>query len=255
MNEYYNYSDFESDNLDKLAREINNKKTSMVKKVSEDYDKQQRLWKKNIDNVLNNQKFSFLHMNKNNPTNHDNYYTLNNKEDTNSFDNKSLYSFSTYQSSNIKKNNEFNSNDSNFSDSFLNSESFNSKSFDSESIDSKSIDLYLDNAANNKGNKKGDKLFSNIIHSINYDECSKNGDNIFDHIKKCNNCKNKLIKYLNLGITTNDMSNNIKNDTKNDIFDMKFSKSQKITIKEIVIIVILGIFIIIILDMLIGKKN
>jgi hypothetical protein len=241
MNEYYNYSDFESDNLDKLAREINNKKTSMVKKVSDDYDNQQKLWKKNIDNVLNNQKFSFLHMNKNNPTNHDNYYTLNNQEDSNNLDNKSLYSFSTYKSSNTNNTNNLNSNDSIFSDSFL---------IDSESIDSKSIDMYLDNAANKKGDKKSDKLFSNIIHSINYDECSRNDDNIFDHIKKCNNCKNKLIKYLNLGIS----SNNINNNTTNDIFDIKFSKSQKMTIKEIVIIVILGIFIIIILDMLIRKK-
>jgi hypothetical protein len=245
MNEYYNYSNFESDNLDKLAREINNKKTSMVKKVSEDYDNQQKLWKKNIDNVLNNQKFSFLHMNKNNPTNHDNYYTLNNQDDSNNFDNKSLYSFSTYQSSNNTNNtnntNNLNSNDSIFSDSFL---------IDSESIDSKSIDMYLDNVANKKGDKKSDKLFSNIIHSINYDECSRNDDNIFDHIKKCNNCKNKLIKYLNLGIS----SNNINNNTTNDIFDIKFSKSQKMTIKEIIIIVILGIFIIIILDMLIRKK-
>jgi len=236
MNEYYNFSDFESDNLDKLAREINNKKTSMVKKVSEDYENQQKLWKKNIDNVLNNQKFSFLHMNKNNPTNHDNYYNLNDSDNSNNFDNNSLYSFSTYQSSNKKSKN------SNFSDSFL----IDSESIDSASIDSKSIDMYLDNAKN----KNNDKIFNNIIHSINYDECSKNDDNIFDHIKKCTNCKNKLINYLNLGISSNN-----KNDSYNDIFDMKFSKSQKMTIKEIIIIVILGIFIIIILDMLTGKRN
>ncbi len=239
MTEYYNYSDFESDNLDKLAREINNKKTSMVKKVSEDYDKQQKLWKKNIDNVLNNEKFSFLHMNKNNATNHDNYYTLHNPEISNNnfdnnFDNQSLYSFSTYQSSNTINSK---SKDSNFSDSFL----IDSESIDSELIDSKSLDMYLDKAKNKK-----DTNFSNIIHSINYDECSRNDDNIFDHIKKCSNCKDKLIKYLNIGII---------DDTKNDIFDMKLSKTQKMTIKEIIIIIFLGIFIIIILDMLIGKKH
>jgi hypothetical protein len=239
MTEYYNYSDFESDNLDKLAREINNKKTSMVKKVSENYDKEQKLWKNNIDNVLNNQKFSFLHMNKNNPTNHDNYYNFDNfdnRDNLDNSDNNSLYSFSTYQSS--KKNNTNNSifsKDSKFSDSYL--------------IDSESIDLYLDKAKNK--NDKNDKNFSNIIHSINYDECSRNDDNIFDHIKKCSNCKNKLIKYLNIGISDD---NNKNDNNKNDIFDMKLSKSQKMTIKEIIIIVILGIFIIIILDMLIGKR-
>lgn len=223
MTEYYNYSNFESDNLDKLAREINNKKTSLVKKVAEDFDIQQKSWKNNINTILNNEKYSFLPMNKNNVTNFDNYYESDNYDNN---DNKSSYSFSTYQSSN--------SNDSKFSDSFL---------IDSEFIDSKSVDLYLDNAKN-----KNDKTFTNIVNSINYDECSRNDDNIFDHIKKCNNCKSKLLKYLNIGDTSNN------SDEKNNFFDIKFNKLQKISIKEIVIIIMLGIFIIIILDMLVGKR-
>ena len=77
MNEYYNLNDFnnfnnkESDELDKLARQINNKKTSLVKKVTDDYNIQQNKWKNGIDNLINNNKYSFLPMNKNNPTNYE----------------------------------------------------------------------------------------------------------------------------------------------------------------------------------------
>lgn len=227
MNEYYNFNNNESDDLDKLARQINNKKTSLVKKVTDDYNIQQDKWKNGIDNLINNNKYSFLPMNKNNVTNYDNKYQTNN--------------YNNLHDNNIDYDNEF---DNQFDDF-----SVNNSLFSSDLIDSESIDLYLDKAKDCK--KDNLTNFKNIVNSISYDECSKDDNNIFDHIKKCNSCKNKLIKYLNL--TTNKETYNDDNNKK--IFDFKLNKLEQLSIKEIIVIIMIGIFIIIVLDLLFGLKK
>lgn len=233
MSEYYNLNNFnnynnnESDDLDKLARQINNKKTSLVKKVTDDYNIQQNKWKNGIDNLINNNKYSFLPMNKNNVTNYDNKYQTNNYD--NLYDNN---------------NNNENENDYEFDDF-----SVNNSLFSSDLIDSESIDLYLDKAKDCK--KDNLTNFKHIVNSISYDECSKDDNNIFDHIKKCNSCKNKLIKYLNL--TINKETHNDNN--KKKFFDFKLNKLEQLSIKEIIVIIMIGIFIIIVLDLLFGLKK
>ena len=239
MNEYYNLNNFsnfnnnESDDLDKLARQINNKKTSLVKKVTNDYNIQQNKWKNGIDNLINNNQYSFLPMNKNNVTNYDNKYQTNN------------YDISYDISNDISNDNDnYNENDNEY-DNF----SVNNSLFSSDLIDSESIDLYLDKAKDCK--KDNLTNFKNIVNSITYDECSKDDNNIFDHIKKCNTCKNKLIKYLNL--TINKETNNDDNNKK--IFNFKLNKLEQLSIKEIIVIIMIGIFIIIVLDLLFGLKK
>jgi len=238
MSEYYNFNNFdnfdnfsnnESEDLDKLARQINNKKTSLVKKVTDDYNIQQNKWKNGIDNLTNNNKYSFLPMNKNNVTNYDNKYQTNNKL--------------IYQ--------DFEDSSDNFS--------VDNSLFSSDLIDSESIDLYLNKAKDCKKNNLTN--FKNIVNSISYDECSKDDNNIFDHIKKCQNCKNKLIKYLNITIN-NETHNKINNDTNNDtnnnekkLFNFKLNKLEQLSIKEIIVIIMIGIFIIIVLDLLFGIKK
>jgi hypothetical protein len=137
---------------------------------------------------------------------------------------------------------------------------------DTNSIDSffdtKSIDTYLNNNNNNNNNKKNVK-FNKIVESINYDDCSRDDNNIFEHIKKCNNCKNKLLKFLN---NTSDNENKCKY---SKIFDYNINKSltkkdyninksltkKDYNIKEIIIFILTGIFIIIMLDILLRYKN
>lgn len=231
MSEYYNLNNFnnynnnESDDLDKLARQINNKKTSLVKKVTDDYNIQQNKWKNGIDNLINNNQYSFLPMNKNNVTNYDNKYQTNNYDNLydNHIDNENEYEFDDF--------------------------SVNNSLFSSDLIDSESIDLYLDKAKDCKKNNLTN--FKNIVNSITYDECSKDDNNIFDHIKKCTLCKNKLIKYLNLSI--NNETHNDDNNKK--IFDFKLNKLEQLSIKEIIVIIMIGIFIIIVLDLLFGIKK
>lgn len=247
MNEYYNlnnlnnFNNNESEDLDKLARQINNKKTSMVKKVTEDYNKQQQQWKNGIDNLVNNNKYSFLSMNKNNPTNFDNKYQNNNNP--------------IYQDNN-KLCDGFDDFEDKFDDFSVDNSLFSSDLIDSESFDSKSIDIYLDKAKEKNNNLH---QFKNIVKSISYDECSKDDNNIFDHIKKCQNCKNKLIKYLNLSLDNDKNKNNDNDNNKNIIdktFNFKLNKLEQLSIKEIIVIIMIGIFIIILLDLLFGlKKN
>jgi len=239
MNEYYNFDEFdklnkfnnESDDLDKLAREINNKKTSLVKKVTEDYETQQKNWKNGINQLKHNQKYSFLPMNKNNVTNYDNSYQKLNYNNLNGYD-----KFDNFD---------------NLSFDSLYSDSFKSQS-ESESyfVDSESLDLYLDDAKKSEsepiGNKNNFKNnFKSMVNSISYDECSKDDDNIFDHIKKCLNCKNKLLKYLN-------DNNDIK---QNNFFNFKLNKIEQLSMKELIVIIMIGVFIIILLDLLFGFRS
>ena len=117
----------------------------------------------------------------------------------------------------------------------------------------------------------------NKIHSYIKD-IDKNGCNtlshedMFDHIKNCFDCRNKLVKYINNDMTNNnnqndmnnnqnDMNNNQndinnnQNKTNTDKYNSMFNYFGKIQTKEIIIILILGIFLIIIIDLLIRKRN
>ncbi len=230
MAEYYNinYENDEIDKLDKMARELNNKKTSLCKSVSDDFYSKEKDWKNNIDNVINSQKFSYLPMNKN----HNNNLYNNDTE-------KSSDTYNTYNT-NISDISDFSSRDNKYFSETASVDSF---------FDDKSIDTYL----NNKENKKNVK-FNNIVQSIDYDDCSKDDDDIFKHIKKCTNCRNKLKKFLNNTNTSE------KNDCKfskifeGEIKNKTHSKSEYNT-KQIVIFLMVGIFIIIMLDILIRNKT
>jgi hypothetical protein len=223
MNEYYNinYNNDETDKLDKLAREINNKKTSLCKKVANDYNTKEELWKNQIDTVINSDKFSYLPMNKN--------YNNGLYDDSNTFTENSLNTITDKTNNTIT--------DYSISD-------IDYKSVDSF-FDDKSIDSYLDSRKNKKNVK-----FNKIVESINYDDCSKNDCNIFEHIKKCINCKNKLMNFLN-------KNDNIKKNKINDVDNIvnNIEKKSKINIKEIVLFLIIGIFIIFMLDILLRYKN
>lgn len=206
MTEYYNINnnnDNEMDTLDKMAREINNKKTSLCREVVNDFNKKEEELKSGINNIINSQKFSYLPMNKN----------FNNglyDENTDYSVSDMSYQTSDFESKDNKYFSDINSNDSVFDD--------------------KSIDSYLDNK-----NVK----FNKIVKSIEYDDCSKDDDNLLEHIKKCTMCKNKLVKYLNNHHASNTKKNSYK----------KFYN------KEILVFVMIGVFIIIILDILLRYKN
>ena len=253
MTEYYNinYNNDDIDKLDKMARDLNNKKTSLCRKVVNDFNENQQMWKDGMDNVVNSQKFSYLPMNKNyNNGLYDETMSAETYETTKSNTDYSMsdvsYASSMSSASSVSSIPDFAKRDNNYFSDTNSMDSF---------FDDKSIDTYL----SNKENKKNVK-FNKIVESINYDDCSKDDKNIFEHVKKCNNCKNKLLRFLN---NSSDTENKCKF---SKIFDENISNvfkkdnnsrdSKKVfNVKEIVIFLMIGIFIIIMLDILLRYRR
>lgn len=252
MTEYYNinYENDEIDKLDKMARELNNKKTSLCRQVANDFNNKEEKWKSGIDNVLNSEKFSYLPMNKN----HNNGLYKNIYDDT-----MSSETYDTFKTDKTDKTDKTNKTYTDYSVSDISygsnfSDRDNKYFSDTQSIDSffddKSIDSYL----NSKENKKNVK-FNKIIESINYDDCSKDDDNIFEHVKKCNNCKNKLLRFLNNNSDNENKCKYSKIFDKNKNINNSKDLNKQFNVKEIVIFLMIGIFIIIMLDILLRYKN
>ena len=229
MTEYYNinnnnYNNNDTDKLDRMAREINKKKTSLCKKVVNEFNDDQEDLKNGICSVVNSKKFSYLPINKNynNGLYNDGLYNdgLNDATD---------YSISDSSDISYAKDNKY------FPDT---------KSVDSF-FDNKSLDMYLESNKNKTqvekiADKKNVK-FHKLVESIDYDDCSKDDDDIFKHIKRCNNCRDKLLKFLN----------NSVNSKKNNYINSR----RDYNIKEIVIFLMVGIFIIIMFDILLKYRR
>ena len=267
MNDYYNYSNFndndESDKLDKLAREINNKKSKeklqLIREVDNDFKKTEKIWENELQKALkeNNNympkkvkenNYEGIELNENNLKSQEIYsdYDNNTPSSCNTYDTKSNKS---YDVSTVLTNNTSINTDT-YQNSFFNSSKNSSKN--SSFIDSISIDSYIDEIKNNKNNSH--YKLSEIIKNLDYDICSKNDDNIYDHVKKCNNCKKKLLRFLNKDILNNNDNKNNKKINKNKKRD-KNNFIVKHNIKETIIMIMLGIFIIILLDLLVNRKK
>lgn len=213
-----NYGISESDNLDRLARSMNKKKDKLFRKVSTDFDREASAWKNGMDTILNTQHFSYLPMN-------------NNHQDKLYSGNIDPYSDSEKRRQTVESDRTPSEQDS-LSDSEFSCDTYNM-------VDTKSIDPYLDSAISNENENNN---FSKIVNSISYDDCSNGADNIFEHIKHCNNCKKKLIDYLN-------------GNPRCEKERKRNKKTKDIKAKEIIALIIIGLFIIMILDILIGIRR
>lgn len=273
MSEFYNnYHTInnEYDTLDKMARELNNKKSNTINKsmlfnkVKKEADNEEKQWASGIDAIINSNNFSYLPMNKNfsnkmYSSNTDPYKEQNLEQnlEQKAFDMSDMsMSDDSYFESNHSNNS--NSNSKSKSNSKLKLKSNSNSNIDSHidsnidsHIDSESLDSYLDSMSHdfnytikNNNNKKNKNNFAKLVESLHYDECSRDSDNIFDHIKNCENCKSKLLKFIN-------------NKEDNEIIEFgksMFAKSQ-IGAKEIITIIMLGLFVIFILDIIVRTKR
>lgn len=154
------YNDNTAD-LDKMARELNNKKNNLFKSVYDDFEKKQRQWENDI-------------------TEYNNLYPKS--------DGSKSYSSKSYSSkSDSSESNELNSKDSN------NSYTNPINSFESISIDSPSLDSYIDIIKEKKDNKKP---IHDFLRTLSHNEKKSNEEDIFSHIKYCFECREKLLKYM-----------------------------------------------------------
>jgi hypothetical protein len=239
MSEFYNNFhniNNEYDTLDKLARQINNKekiqKNNLFNQVKHESNEEEKRWAKGIDTIINSNNFSYLPMNKN----YQNQLYSSNVDEysDNASDNASDNNFSSDKSSD-----EYSNIDSETLDSYL----------DSVSVDFEN-NKKINNINKNVNKNVNKNNFAKIVESLHYDECSRDSDNIFDHIKNCLNCKNKLLKFLNY-------NSNKSNKSDNEIIDYGKSLFAKTNMgsKEIITIIMLGLFIIFIMDILMRTKR
>jgi hypothetical protein len=291
---YTNLNDIdETDKLDKLAREINEKKNKeknkLIRQVNNDFKNDEKKWNKDLQKALKNNDYISSDYDNNNEL-YSKY--INNKSDESKSDESKSDESKSDESKSLKsdelKSDELKSDESKllksknmlsnypidmstlstlstdgfslsentYQNSFFNSSNYNTKSklnsnLNSNSlknlsyIDTISIDSYIDEIKNKNKTLQSHKL-SKLIKSLDYDTCSKNDDNIYDHVKKCLKCKKKLLDFLNGNL--NSKNNIIKN--KDNL--KKFLNKKNI--KESIIMILLGIFIIILLDSIINIK-
>jgi hypothetical protein len=208
-----------SNELDKMAREINNKKNNLFKNIENEYDKKQKQWENDIIEYNNSYK---------NPYGYFNSHPTSDGSETNNSDT-----------------NNSDTNNSEINGDEISSESSSNliNSFDSISIDSPSIDSYIDNIK-----EKRDKTvpFHNFLKKLSHNKKKSNPDDIFSHIKYCFECREQLLKFMKKH--ERNRVDKITIQSKNN--ESLFSYFGTIQTKEIFLILILGIILIIFLDFL-----
>jgi hypothetical protein len=224
--------------LDKMAKALNKKKDNLFKSEEGEFDRVEKKWKQDIIAYNNHQKYK------------DNYYYNDNNNYTN-INNENINN-ENINNENINNENINNENINNENNNFENM-SLEDISIDSISLDSPTIDSYIESI---KSDTTKSSPMHKMISNLNNEECSKDSEDIYDHIKTCKECKLKLLKYISTS-HTNIKKN--KRDYYEDIYKKRkslFNYFGEIENKEIIVIIFLGIFIIIILDFIMkGVKN
>jgi len=233
-----------SDELDKMAKKINKKKESLIRNEENEFDRVEKKWKNDINYFTDENNYSVLSSIDNNLNNYnENYKSYNN---------------------NLKDIKDITDN-----------------SLDSISIDSPTINSFIDSikdttidSITNKKRKYSHHSNNNnilpihkFISNISNEECSKDSNDIFSHIKSCRDCKKKLIKYISSN-HNKDKYDNIdemfeqfesinKNSIEDNLRDKQslFSYFGTIENKEVMTIILLGIIIIVIIDFIMKPLN
>ncbi len=225
----YNEAFNNNDNLDKLARRMNNDKKKIHKKIE-----------KNMSETDNNTYYALDCLN--NP---------NNAKYSPNLKNAGFFSTQGDFSSQLPTPMEISQNKSLYSDSdssfTKNTNGTNSTTYSNNSYgNSKSFwpNTEMDMTSNYSSltPKMKKKFRQTVKHLKKYSDTEEK--NILSHIKQCTQCQNELINIVNNGhIVTN---NNNKNDTNNNINNAN-KNILNISHPELILILI-GIFIIIVID-------
>lgn len=245
-NAFYNN---DNENLDKLARQVNNSKKSLQKRIKEEIDQQEKNTCIGIDCLLDSSNSRYA------PSNLSDFSFFSTQGDFSS-------QLPTPLSKNKKKRHndtESQFTDANSLDSFINStNSFESNSSLEPLSKNYSEDRnwrkpYYDCDSDISSNysslspKIKKHLRLNTNHLNNYKESDEK--NILNHIKKCDQCKNQLVSLLKSENHIFSGNEIIKSDVSNNgILSLPSSE-----LKDMLILILIGIFIIIFADIFIGR--
>ena len=245
--EYNNaFCNKDNDNLDRMAREINNKRKTLQKQVEHNFDDQYKEINKGLNYLMKQENSRYA------PSNF-NYISANNNNDYESglpsiMDNNDFKSGLPSIMDN-QKNSDNNTIDSTFTSKSkytFNSLPISSFPTISESpveminMDSDMSSTYSILPANTKKH-----LRLNTSHLKKYGE--NDDDKILSHMKKCNQCRLQLLHLLsenNICNNKNKINKNINTmNTTTGILNISVAE-----VKDILILILIGIFIIILLD-------
>lgn len=258
---------YKSDNnyneLDRMAREVNNKKK--IKDIYKQYRTTQNNLEKGLkayektqisDHVKSNLMGGTLgKYDENIDNNFADYFSAQG--------NASRYKPSKYDDTIIKDIYDQNDSDQITLDSPSEDDSIDDSSM--ESSESSLEDYYIKNIANKNKNKNKNKSKRNKscgdfdLNSVDSLESLDSGESLLSHARKCQNCKNKLMKLIRksyqkkkIGCLNSEMSDSSDSDDERPIIrrsDEK-AKSSSPEMKELIMVCLLGLLIIVVLDLM-----
>lgn len=249
-----------NEELDKLARQVNNDKKrnkNFINQVQNDIIKDEENRKKVINSLIDSNKITPLPSNFNSfaPPEHNNYQ---NQTGT------SLDSIYKQDDSCHQEENSFLSLSSK-SNKSLSKLSDNMRSLQSSDIIKPKRKKYKNKDLIKKMEIKTDSDDSNFsdlqenIHITNIDIDSLSSDGVINHVKKCNKCRSKVNDYLNSHNNNEVKKTQKETSIQNIVNSMSESETDngflgKLQLKEIIVIILIGIAIILIIDAVFNKN-
>jgi len=226
MSSYCNIDNAYNDNndeLDKMARQINNRKQKLTADVHRSFHDEQKELRQGIESINNNfPEYAY-------------------------FSTQGDFANTTPTPiSKLKRNPKIDYNDD---QSSYTSFSDNNSTIDF-SVDSPTFDSYIDQA---KHDKKNNRMIHNLIKQIKHENKNKHDsdESMFDHVKKCDECKNKLMDLIqHKGESYKKHIQTVSSD-ESEHFEIDLNKGST---KELLIILLVGVFIIIIMDLLLRSR-
>lgn len=233
-----------NDELDKLARNFNNKK-QLVKQVRQDYKKDKQMLKKNVEQLKKLSGYDFCRQD-------EKYSQYNDQFTDNTFDSGSSVSLNSPSEHTIVMKNsdvedsDFSSYSSQSSQSSQSAQSSNFEPTSKSTGQDYSINVDKINRVLNSKIKNKKYLFDECMScdSISQDSVASD-DDIINHASKCSKCKRKIMKILHN--KKNPKKHINESDYSNKTAEI-ITKSSASNLKEFIIICGIGLLIIFLLD-------
>lgn len=260
MDSYCQYNDAfynsDNENLDRLARQVNNDKKKLHKKIQENIDRQEQNACLGIDCLLdpsnarygpsNLSDFGFFSTQGDFSSNLPTPMTKNKKKRSKKQDNFQSDSASTFSADSSFTNNTTNSA---FTNNTTNSAFTNNTAFTNNMAFAEgSEDIPFDSDVSSNYSSLPPKIKKHLRLNTNHLKSYKESDekNILGHIKYCNQCKHQLINLLKSDNHAFNESSNTE--TIDKTINSGILNLNSPELKDMLILILIGIFIIVIAD-------
>jgi hypothetical protein len=235
-----------NDELDKLARDFNNNKKQMVKQVRQDYKKDKQILQNDMENLRKLPGYDFCQQGEK----YSQYkeQSIDNSDRLDSPDSDS--DFSSYSTGSLNSSDSVDSPDS--PDSYDSSDAASQSTGQDYSIDIGRISKVLKNKI-----KKKKYAFDECMSCESISQDSVSDEDIIDHASKCTKCKHKIMKILHSKKIPKlqKLQKLPKPSASPHGLTEVITKSSISSIKEFIIICVIGLLIIFLLDFVLRSSR